>query len=108
MKKWKLFGMLFLLLFLVGCGKQNDTEKTKYTIYDVDRDDNKVLSYDANVNGTDTRQILQELFVLLKREPEKNNERSAIPSDVTLKSYSLNENRLVLDFSGEYLNQTNY
>jgi len=113
MKRMKRVSLLWLMLMLafvllVGCGTQTDKSTTEYTIYDVDRDENKVLSHTVEIRSKDTKEVLQILFQQLKKDPEKGNERSAIPNGVSINHYNLASNRLTLDFSKEYLDQTTY
>lgn len=104
MKKIKILFLLLLLFIMTGCGSRKNSNEKEYTIYVVDKDDNKVDSYTKDINVTDAKEVLQVLFAELQKHPEKAIYKSAIPEDVTINSYSLNEKRLVLNLSGTYLN----
>lgn len=102
MKKLKWCICCLCLCLLAGCGSHDDKDAGEYTIYYVDKDENKVVEDTIVVKETDTRAILQVLFSALKSASDDAGMRSAIPEGVTLQSFSYDEHRLVLYFDANY------
>lgn len=106
MRKINLCLICLALLLLAGCGSNTDEKSKEYTIYYVDKDENKVSGTEVNVEETETREVLHTLFRALRTQPEDASYRSAIPEGVTLESFSFADNQLVLNFSAEYLSMS--
>ncbi len=106
MKKSRIFFLLLSFLLLAGCGKKDEETTDTYKIYYVDKEETKVSREDAVLEKTDTEGTLQELFILLEKQPDDAEYRSAIPDTVTLESYSFADSRITLNFSPEYSNMT--
>lgn len=103
MKIIKRFVLLLGILMLVGCGNRERIVSTEYYIYDIDKDESRVNNYVVEIEETETKSILQELFCELQKSPEKTTDKCALPEDVKMIGYRLEENHLALDFSVDYL-----
>lgn len=102
MKKIRWIILLAVMFFIVGCGKSETESSKEYLIYAVDKDETKVVGFETVAEASDTREILQIMFRELKKTPEKNGYKSAVSEGVCIKSFSLNENHLTLNFSAGY------
>jgi germination protein M len=102
MKKIKACLCCLCICLLAGCGSRDDKASEEYTVYYVDKDENKVVGEELRVEETETKAVLQALFLALKTPAKDASVRSAIPEGVQLESFTYEEHRLVLNFDGAY------
>ncbi len=103
MKKIKLFMWLFVLLMCAGC-KREDTlqEGQAYTIYEVNKDETRVVERTIYTGETDADELLALLMNELCHVSENTESRPAILSAESLLSYDFKDENVTLDFSSEY------
>lgn len=102
MKKIRLYLCCICICFLAGCGGDGGIEAKEYTVYYVDNEENRVSGQSVEIEGEDTREILQALFAKLSEQPENAGYKSAIPENVELESFAYEDYQLILNFNGEY------
>jgi hypothetical protein len=101
-----LFCLLCLSLALTGCGSSaNDNIKeaeNTYKIYYVSSSEDKLVSEDYVAKEEETNKLIGELIKQLNNVPDGTALKKPIPDSVDLKSKSLKDGVLTLDFSESY------
>ena len=101
-----LFCLLCLSLALTGCGSSaNDNIKeveNTYKIYYVSSSEDKLVSEDYVAKEEETNKLIAELLKQLNNVPDGTALKKPIPDSVDLKSKSLKDGVLTLDFSESY------
>lgn len=101
-----LFCLLCLSLALTGCGSSaNDNIKeaeNSYKIYYVSSSEDKLVSEDYVAKEEETNKLIAELLKQLNNVPDGTALKKPIPDSVDLKSKSLKDGVLTLDFSESY------
>ena len=106
-KPFKLLFCLFCLsLALTGCGSSaNDNieeAENSYKIYYVSSSEDKLVSEDYVAKEEETNKLISELIKQLNNVPDGTALKKPIPDSVDLKSKSLKDGVLTLDFSESY------
>lgn len=106
-KPFKLLFCLFCLsLALTGCGSSaNDNieeAENSYKIYYVSSSEDKLVSEDYVAKEEETNKLIGELIKQLNNVPDGTALKKPIPDSVDLKSKSLKDGVLTLDFSESY------
>ena len=106
-KPFKLLFCLFCLsLALTGCGSSaGDNIKeaeNSYKIYYVSSSEDKLVSEDYVAKEEETNKLIAELLKQLNNVPDGTALKKPIPDSVDLKSKSLKDGVLTLDFSESY------
>ena len=106
-KPFKLLFCLFCLsLALTGCGSSaGDNIKeaeNSYKIYYVSSSEDKLVSEDYVAKEEDTNKLISELIKQLNNVPDGTALKKPIPDSVDLKSKTLKDGVLTLDFSESY------
>lgn len=102
MKKRILLLCCMMLFLLTGCSRGETGTKNEYVIYCVDKQENHIAGEVRELSGESDKELLLQMFSALKKEPEDQAYKSAIPDGVILRSYSFSDESLTLDFSAEY------
>lgn len=101
------FAMLFSALALTGCGKGRSSGKEGVYIYCLDANDTKVVFEEYTPKGKDTDELIRELIKRMEKEPKDISMKKAIPDNVKLDEYSVNDQGdLSLYWSASYGNFT--
>lgn len=106
-KPFKLLLCLFCLsLVLAGCGSSaGDNVKeaeNSYKIYYVSSSEDKLVAEDYTAKEEETNKLINELLRQLNNVPDGTALKKPIPDSVDLKSKSLKDGVLTLDFSESY------
>lgn len=101
-KKIKIFLLCLGVCFLCGCNGGDNGESRAYQVFYVDKEETKVAAEEISVEQTETDEILQVLFQVLKTTPDDTEFRSAIPENVELESFAYADYQLVLNFDEAY------
>lgn len=91
--------MLLVVLSLAGCKKE---EHGEYKLYYVDIDVTKLVNMEYSPNTTDKETLIQKMITRLSEKPASSDMRRAIPKDVKIKSVSLKNDLLTIDFNKKY------
>lgn len=99
--------MFFLLVLLVACltacsGEQKQEEGTVYQIYEINKDETKVSSYDFVTDEAQTQELVQLLIGQLSTASDNTDSRAAIAEPLRLNGYSITDENVVLDFDASY------
>lgn len=102
-----ILSLLFIFVFLMaGCSKQakvsEDTEG--YDIYYMKKDEYKLVSEKHIINETDKNKLISRIIYCMMNPDNKDNQ-SVINSRVKIQDYSITDNVVYLNFSGEYTSQ---
>lgn len=95
--------VIFILVLLTGCKKNNQNENGRvYNIYTVNKEETKVTSYELVVDEPEDK-VVDLLIEQLKKAPDFARDKAAIMDSVEIIDYKLENKRLVINFSKEYL-----
>ena len=108
MKKVQIGLLLFVLAFVMGCGRQEQVmEGQPYTIYEVNKEETKVLERTVYTGETDAAELVNILLNELTYVSENTDGRPAILSAESLLEYTFADGNVTLDFSAEYNSMSN-
>lgn len=107
-KKQSLY-LLFLILSLAGLagcerGREDDSE---YRIFYVNKENTKTVAKGYEPKAKDDRALIQEFLDRLFQEEKNKDYRQAVPKDVKLASWKLENAQLYLHFSSSYMEMDN-
>lgn len=105
MKKWIYVMLLVITALLTGCNRDgsNSQAKSNIKIYYIDSKTSGIVSEAYEPMGTTKEELVVELLVRLKTEPENMVYRKAIPDNVTIKDYEFsNPDSLTISFDSTY------
>lgn len=109
MKKEKIGFLLFVFLILielVGCGNGQE-ETSEYNIYYINKESTKTIAVGYEPEANDTRGKIRELLEKLFENSDNPDYHRAIPKEVKLKSWNLENSQLYLYFNSAYLEMGN-
>lgn len=87
-----------------GCTKEGEEEESGYKIWYMNDGETKVDYEYQELLSENTEGLLQEALQALRAEPETEGYKPALPEDVRIESYKVENDQLYLSFSAEYLN----
>ncbi len=103
MRKINIIMLLLFACLVVGCQRQNQApEGQAYTIYEVNKEETKVVERTIYTKETDTEQLMFLLVDELARVSENADTRPAIPSTVSLISSAYADGTVTLNFEMNY------
>lgn len=103
MKKINIILLMLVTLFCVGCHRQSQVpEGQAYTIYEVNKEETKVVERTIYTKETDSQQLMFLLMDELARVSENADTRPAIPSTVSLITSSYLDGTVTLNFETNY------
>lgn len=96
------------VLMLAGCGGNEREEiKSGYNIYYVNSDENNVVTRMYQAKSSDTEKMIKEFLNELTDSGGSTEYRAALPENVKLAGYTLNDTTLSLKFDQEYRKMSN-
>lgn len=102
-----LFVILCFCLLFTGCGKRKNTGEGGFFVYCLDANDTKVAFEEYTPKEENTDELIRELIQRMEKEPKDISMKKAIPDNVKLDEYFLNEQGdLSLYWSASYGNFT--
>lgn len=103
MKKTSIILLVLALLFTVGCGRQGqEQEGQAYTICEVNKEETKVTERKIYTKETDATELVSIFMDELGRVSGNADTRPAIPSNVTVNSYTFSDGTVTLNFGTDY------
>lgn len=103
MRKTNIILLLLVLLFVVGCTRQNPAQEGQaYTVYEVNKEETKVTERLIYTKETDAEQLVQLFVDELSHVSENADARPAIPSTVTLNNVAYSDGTVTLNFGTDY------
>ncbi|MFG6382737.1 MAG: GerMN domain-containing protein [Lachnospiraceae bacterium] len=109
MKKERIGFLLFVFLILiglVGCGNGQE-ETSEYNIYYINKESTKTIAVGYEPEANDTRGKIRELLEKLFENSDNPDYHRAIPKEVELESWNLENSQLYLYFNSAYLEMGN-
>lgn len=107
MKKYGIWLCIMLVLLLTACGKKQEvTDETVYQIYEVNKEETKVVSREITTAETDTEKLLNVLIEELEKTPEDTENRAAITDAIQLQSSTVADESANLNFGVGYYVQS--
>lgn len=109
MKRIKCILMCLLMTFLIlGCaGSEEEQIKSGYNIYYVNSEENNVVVDNYQAKSKDTEGMIKEFLRKLRDSADATEYKAAMPKDVKLVEYNLNEETLSLKFNSAYERMSN-
>ena len=103
MRKTSIILFLLAVLLCVGCNRQEPAQEGQaYTIYEVNKEETKVVERTIYTKETDTEQLIHLFTDELVRVSENADTRPAIPSTVTLNESVYTDGTVTLNFETNY------
>ena len=94
--------MLLCAVLLAGCENAQE-EAFDYYIYRINTDKTKTMAVGYTPNAEDKEDLIQEFLGQLFWQEESLNYQKAIPDNVRISSWKLEEGQLYLYFNSAYL-----
>lgn len=93
-----------LLLLLAGCRKKEEKqeEETGYQIYYINKEETAVVTEHYEPEAQDAAALIEEFLQKLKTNPADTEEKAAIPKNVNVLSWELENGQLSLHFDTGY------
>lgn len=102
-KKWILSGLLLALVFLVSCGRGNQTDRSRvYNIYVLNKEETRIYPREYEAENVEQAALIGELLEQLLATPEKLEYRAPLSGSFELLGYSVEEKQLILNFDEQY------
>lgn len=102
----KMITMFLLSLCIIGltaCGKKQSREEgTVYQIFEVNKDETKVSSYDFVTEEEQKEKLVSLLLEQLSTASDNTESRAAISEPLKLRNYTITDENVVLDFESSY------
>lgn len=96
----------FLLIFLLtSCSKNNnetDKIKNEYQIYYLDSKTSAIVSESYTPKGKTKKELVAEFLDILQKEPANMIYKKAIPEDISIKDYNIEDDQLIINFDANY------
>lgn len=105
--KTAVLSMVFIIVFiLTGCGKAEKQDKAEegYDIYYIQKDEYRLVSEKHKIEENDKNKLIEKLIYYMMN-PDNREYKSAVNSRVKILDYSVTDNVVYLNFSGEYTSQ---
>lgn len=93
-----------ILLLMAGCRikEQQQEEDTGYQIYYINKEETSVVTESYEPEAQTTEDLIDELLQQLKTNPTDTEEKSAIPKNVSVSSWEIENGQLSLHFGSGY------
>ena len=93
-----------ILLLMAGCRikEQQQEEDTGYQIYYINKEETSVVTESYEPEAQTTEGLIDELLQQLKTNPTDTEEKSAIPKNVSVSSWEIENGQLSLHFGSGY------
>lgn len=104
MKEKVFLSVIICILLLAGCQgiKEAGDKKSEYSVFYLNTAGNQIESVGYDPVNQDTRKLVEEYLEQLINAPIESGLQSALPKDVNLLSYGVENNRLFLYFDKSY------
>lgn len=105
---WCLMLIMLMMSVLTGC-MDSDGEQIKsgYKIYYVNSDENNVIVDTYEAKSNQTQDMIEEFLDKLENSADTTEYKAAMPEDVKIVEYNLNEETLSLKFNSAYERMSN-
>lgn len=108
--RWGLFLIVFTaMLFLNGCGSrdsgfssENIDGSSFFNVYYINNAGTKIQPLSYQAEAEEKGDLIKELLAQLSKTPENIGLKQPLPEDISLLSFSVNEDNLNLHFGEEY------
>lgn len=102
-KRCMILWLMFLVLFVTGCGDGEESENTSTRLYYLDGEESQIVSEPYEPKATFKEALVLEYVEAMQQEPENRNNRKILPDNVTILDYSFGEaDQLILNFDTNY------
>lgn len=99
---------ILVVLMLAGCtGDDKEQIKSGYSIYYVNSEENNIIAKAYQAKSTEKNKMIKEFLKELEDSGELTEYRTALPENVELVEYTMNDATLSLKFNSEYRKMTN-
>ncbi len=106
MKKTKILLSLILVLCmavsLFGCGESNKEEKTGMSVYYINKTGDELVTEEYRVKSDNVNTQISDLIDALSEDGEEKNEKAAVPDEVIVNGFKLENGIITVDFNSAY------
>lgn len=98
------FLTVFILLFAVGCGSEDEEDLTVFQVYYVDKDGYGLVSeeFETRMPGQNMVETIEKLLDQLQSKGKKGNYRNPIQRDVEISDFAIKDTQLSIYFTAAY------
>lgn len=108
MKKFlKIVLAVVVLLTVSGCSTVKKSDTSGYKIYCTNSQETKLVEENYKPSSTVQKTTIEDMLVRLKAKPDNPEYKSAVPQEVIITGYSLNEQQITVMFSDAYNKMNN-
>jgi len=99
-----LVAILICMCCLGGCGRKDNSADEGFKLYYLNKDENKLVPVGYDMKSDAQAEQITEVLEAVTKVSDKINCVNAMPEEVKLDKWEMNETNLTLSFSVEYLN----
>lgn len=98
--------MILLLGGVTGCAEQKE-KVSDYNIYYIDKDKTRTIAVGYEPKASDTKGMIEEMVKIMSKSTDSPDYQRAIPEDVHVDSWKLENAQLYLYFNSDYAEMDN-
>lgn len=101
-KKLWLFGIIWSLLLLAGCGTTEEEDPNKMSVYYVSSSETKIEAHDYSLQATEIEAQIDELLAVLGTAPIKKEYKPPLTFGFKVLEYRLTDGKLLINMDENY------
>lgn len=95
--------VLIMPMLFSACKKNNDKGENRYYLYYQNKNQTKLVTVNHYTDETDTGRLVEELLKAMNETSNKINKVTAIPSNVSIVKWKVEDKILFIDFDSSYM-----
>ena len=98
-----LFFLIGILCLLSGCSSQHEEEEDGYQIWYINQEETRLMYEYHDLQAKNAEGLIEEALEILREAPDDKELKTVLKDNVRMEGYSLEQDKLYLDFSVEYM-----